>query len=152
MPYLLAFSYCSWGSQGKDTEVICHSLLQWTILCQISPPWPVRLGWPYTAWLNFIELDEAVVCVVRLASCLWLWFHSLCPLMPSLSSYCLIWVSLTLDVVYVFMAAPAKWRCCSSPWKWRSSSRPCSCAVAAAMLLHHHRHCTPAPSLLLVLP
>ena len=22
-----AFSYCSWGSQGKDTEVVCHSLL-----------------------------------------------------------------------------------------------------------------------------
>ena len=25
-----AFSYCSWGSQGKNTEVVCHSLLQWT--------------------------------------------------------------------------------------------------------------------------
>ena len=24
-----AFSYCSWGSQGKDTEVVCHSLLQY---------------------------------------------------------------------------------------------------------------------------
>ena len=24
------FSYCSWGSQGKNTEVVCHSLLQWT--------------------------------------------------------------------------------------------------------------------------
>ncbi|CAI9181396.1 unnamed protein product, partial [Rangifer tarandus platyrhynchus] len=23
-----AFSYCSWGSQGKNTEVVCHSLLQ----------------------------------------------------------------------------------------------------------------------------
>ena len=21
-------SYCSWGSQGKNTEVVCHSLLQ----------------------------------------------------------------------------------------------------------------------------
>ena len=21
---------CSWGSQGKNTEVVCHSLLQWT--------------------------------------------------------------------------------------------------------------------------
>ena len=46
-----AFSYCSWGSQGKNTEVVCHSLLQWTMLCQNSPPWPVHLGWPYTAWL-----------------------------------------------------------------------------------------------------
>ena len=25
-----SFSYCSWGSQGKNTEVVCHSLLQWT--------------------------------------------------------------------------------------------------------------------------
>ena len=30
MSYLFAFSYCSWGSQGKNTEVVCHSLLQCT--------------------------------------------------------------------------------------------------------------------------
>ena len=40
-----AFSCCSWGSQGKNTEVVCHSLLQWTTFCQNSPPWP------YIAWL-----------------------------------------------------------------------------------------------------
>ena len=44
--YHFAFSYCSWGSQGKNTEVACHSLLQWTTLCQTSPPWPARLGLP----------------------------------------------------------------------------------------------------------
>ena len=33
-----AFSYCSWGSQGKNTEVTWHSLLQWTTFCQASPP------------------------------------------------------------------------------------------------------------------
>ena len=49
--YLFAFSYCSWGSQGKNTEIVCHSLLQWTTFCHNSPPWPVRLGWPFTAWL-----------------------------------------------------------------------------------------------------
>ena len=27
--YLFSFSYSSWGSQGKNTEVVCHSLLQW---------------------------------------------------------------------------------------------------------------------------
>ena len=27
---MFAFLYCSWGSQGKNTEVVCHSLLQWT--------------------------------------------------------------------------------------------------------------------------
>ena len=26
---LFSFSYCAWGSQGKNTEVVCHSLLQW---------------------------------------------------------------------------------------------------------------------------
>ena len=38
---------CSRGSQGKNTEVVCHSLLQWTTFCQTSPPWPARLGWPH---------------------------------------------------------------------------------------------------------
>ena len=49
--------------------MVCHSLLQWTTFCQTSPPWPTRLGWPHTAWLSFIELDKAVVCVIRLAGC-----------------------------------------------------------------------------------
>ena len=35
--YLFAFSYCSWGSQGKNTKAVCHSLLQWTTFCQNSP-------------------------------------------------------------------------------------------------------------------
>ena len=60
MPKLL---YYSWSSQGKNTKVVCHSLLQWTTFCQTSPPWPVGLGWPHTAWLSFIELDKAVVLV-----------------------------------------------------------------------------------------
>ena len=52
LSYLFAFSYCSWGCfQEKNTEVVCHCLLQWTTFCQNSPPWPVCLGWPYTAWL-----------------------------------------------------------------------------------------------------
>ena len=48
---LFTFSYCSWDSHGKNNEVVCHSLLQGTTFCQNSPPWPVHLGWPYTAWL-----------------------------------------------------------------------------------------------------
>ena len=71
--YHFAFSYCSWDSQGKSTEVICHSLLQWTTFCQTSPPWLI-LGWPHTAWLSFTEWDKAVVHVIRLACFLWLWF------------------------------------------------------------------------------
>ena len=53
-----AFSSCSWGSQGKNTKVVCHFLLQWTTFCQTSPPWPVHLGWPYMAWLSLTELDK----------------------------------------------------------------------------------------------
>ena len=70
---LFAFSYCSWVSQGRNTEVVCHSLLQWTTFCQNSPPWPVHRGWPYTGMAHsFIELDKAVVHVIRFVSFLWL--------------------------------------------------------------------------------
>ena len=118
-----AFSYCSWGSQGKNTEVVCYSLLQWTTFCQTSPPWPTHLGWPHTAWLSFIELDKAAVRVIRLTSFLWLWFQCVCPLMPSCNTYRLTWVSLTLDVGYLFTAAPTKRSCCSLPWMRGISSR-----------------------------
>ena len=37
-----------------------------------------------------------------------MWFQSVSSLMPSLSAYHLTWVSLTLDVGYLFMATPAK--------------------------------------------
>ena len=39
-----AFSYCSWDSQGKNTEVVSHSLLQWAPFYQNSPGGPVCLG------------------------------------------------------------------------------------------------------------
>ena len=42
----------AWGSRGKNTAVVCHSLLQWTTFGQNSPPWPVCLGWPHMAWLT----------------------------------------------------------------------------------------------------
>ena len=99
-------SYCSWGSQGKNTEVVCYSLLQWTTFCQTSPPWPAHLGWPHRAWLSSIELDKAVVHVIRLTSFLWLWFQCVCPLMSSCNTYHLTRVSLTLDKGYLFTAAP----------------------------------------------
>ena len=135
--YHSAFSYCFWGSQGMNTEVVCHSLLQWTTFCQTSPPWPACLGWPHTTWLSFIALDKAVVRVIRLTSFLWLWFQCVCPLMPSRNTYRLTWVSLTLDVGYLFMANAAKRSHCSLPWMrvsphgrpfwpwtWSSSSQP----------------------------
>ena len=76
------------------------------------------------AWLSFIELDKAVVCVIRLASVVWLWFQSVFSLMPSSNTYCLIWVYLTLDVGYLFTAAPAKHSHCSLPWTRGISSWP----------------------------
>ena len=118
------FSYCSWGSQGKNIEVVCHSLLQWTTFCQISPPWPVHLGWPHMAWLSFIELDKAVVHVIRLASFLWVWFQCVCPLMLSWNTYHLTWVSLTLDVGYLFTSAAAKHSHCLLPSRRGTSSQP----------------------------
>ena len=65
--------------------------------CQTSPPWPAFLGWLHTSWLSFIELDKAVVRVIRLTNFLWLWFVCL-PSDASHNTYHLIWVSLTLDV------------------------------------------------------
>ena len=69
MSYLFAFSYCSWGSQGKIAEVICHSLLQWTMFCQSSstmthPSWMALHGMAH----SFIELHKAVVHVIRFIS------------------------------------------------------------------------------------
>ena len=44
--------------------------------------------------------------------------------MPSRNTYHLTWVSLTLDVGYVFTAAPAKRSHCSLPWTRGISSPP----------------------------
>ena len=122
--YHFAFSYCSWGSQGKDTEVVCHFLLQRTTFCQTSPLWPAHLGWPHMTWLSFTELDKAVVRVIRLTSFLSLWFQCVFRLMPSHNTYRLTWVSLTLDVGYLFTAAPAKCSRCFLPWMRNISSWP----------------------------
>ena len=43
-----AFSYCSWGSQGKNTEVACHSLLQWTTFCMYTYVYPFVYVYVYT--------------------------------------------------------------------------------------------------------
>ena len=80
--WLSSWTELTLGSQGKNTEVVCPSLLQKTTFCQNSPPYPVHLGWPYTAWL-IISLNQT-----RLLSLWSVWlvfcdcgFHSVCPLM-----------------------------------------------------------------------
>ena len=75
-------------------------------------------------WLCFIDSDKAVVHVIRLASCLLLYFQSVCPLISSLSAYCLTWASLTLDVGHLFTAAPARHSLCSLSLKQGSSPQP----------------------------
>ena len=58
--YLFAFSYCSWGSPGKNTGVGCHFLLPWTTFCQISSLRCLHLGWP--AWAHgFIKLHRPLL-------------------------------------------------------------------------------------------
>ena len=75
------FSYYSWGSQGKNTEVVCHSLLQWNhILSKLStmtqPSWVALHGMAH----SFIELDKAVIHVTSLLVICDCGFHSVCPL------------------------------------------------------------------------
>ena len=96
-------------------RVVCHSLLCEPHFCHNSPPWPVRLGWPYTAWLSFTELDKAVINAIRLASFLWLWYQSVCLLMPSVSTYCLTGVSPILDMGYLLTASAPDIGCGVSP-------------------------------------
>ena len=59
--YLFAFSYCSWHSRGKNTGVVCHSLLQWTMFCQNSPPWPISLCSLSHDVHSFIKLRKAMI-------------------------------------------------------------------------------------------
>ena len=57
--------------------VVKARILKWFAFPFSSGPHSVRplhndlcFGWPHMAWLSFIELDKAVVPVIRLASCL----------------------------------------------------------------------------------
>ena len=55
--------------------------------------------------------------------------------MPYLSVYCLTCVSLTLDVGYLFMAAPAKLSHCSLPQTWGGSKEQGSFNFIAAITI-----------------
>ena len=69
MSYLFAFSSCSWGSQGKNTEVVLpfpspvdHILLDISTTTRQS--WVALHGMAH----RYIELDKAVVHVISLIS------------------------------------------------------------------------------------
>ena len=87
--------------------VLKARILKWFAIPFSSGPHFVRplhhdpsvLGGPIHAWLSFFELDKTVVHVIRLASFLWLWFHSLsvlwCPLSAPtvLLGFLLLWMA-----------------------------------------------------------
>ena len=86
----------SWGSQSKNTEVICYFLLQWTTFCQNSPPWPVHLDCPYIAWLMKVKESEVA------QSCPTLWDPMNCSLSGSslhgiLQARILEWVAISFS-------------------------------------------------------
>ena len=73
MSYLFAFSYCSWGSQGKNIEVD-HVLSELSTM--IRPSWVALQGMAH----SFIELDKAAFHVISLIVFCDCGFHSVCPL------------------------------------------------------------------------
>ena len=119
--YHFAFSYCS---------VLKARILKWFAIPFFSGPHYVRslhhdlpiLGGPTGMALFHWVRQGCGPSVIRLTSFLWVWFQYICPLMSSCNTYRLTWVSLTLDVGYLFMAAPAKRSCCSLPWTRGTSS------------------------------
>ena len=73
-------------------------LLEWTTFCHTSPPWPVRLGWPHMAWPSIIELEKAVVHVIR-----WL---VICDCGFSLPA---LWCPLSGPTVFLGFLLPCTW-------------------------------------------
>ena len=59
-----SFSYCSWGSQGKNTEVVCHSLLHGPHFIRTLHQDLSVLGLDH----SLTELHKAVIPVVILVS------------------------------------------------------------------------------------
>ena len=100
-----------------NTEVICHSLLQWTTFCQTTPPWPVHLGQPHTAWLSFIELDKGWS--------MWSDWLVVCDCGFSLSA---LWCPLSAPTVLLGFLLP---------WTWGLSSQLFQQSAATAPDLGH---------------
>ena len=95
--------------------MVCHALLPWTTFCHTSPSWPVRLGWPHTAGINFIELDTTVV--------LWSDWLAVCDCGFSLSA---LWCPLSAPTILLGFLLP---------WTWGLSSQLLQQSAAAAPYL-----------------
>ena len=136
VPYNFAFSYCSCGSQGKNTEVACHSLLQGTTFCQTSPPWPACFGWTHehtlVSWLDWLVFCDYGFSVFAL------W----CPLATPtlLFGFLLPWTWGISSRLLQQSAAAAPYlgrgvsphHCPFWPWTWNTSSRPSWAHAATA--------------------
>ena len=141
--YHIAFSYCSWGSQGKNTEVLAIPFSSGPLSVRpLHHDLPV-LGSPQ-AWLGFIDLDKALVLV-------WLDWLVFCEYGFSVPA---LWCPLATPTILLGFLLPWVWGISSwllqqstpaapylgrwvSPYRhrswpstWDSSSRP-SCACAA---------------------
>ena len=57
---LMGFSRQEYWSGLPFPSPVDHRM--WSTFCQTSPPWPVHLEWPHTAWLSFTELDKLWSC------------------------------------------------------------------------------------------
>ena len=107
-------------------EVVCHSLLQQTIFCQISPPWPAQLWLPH--WHGcFIELDKAVVLV-------WLDWLVFCEYGFSVFALCCPLATPTILLGFLL------------PWAWGISSGLLQQSAAIAPYLGQgvSPHCRPS--------
>ena len=114
----MGFSRQEYWSGLLFPSPVDHILLDLSTITRLS--WVAPLG---MAWFHWVR-QGCGPSVIRLTSFLWVWFQCVCPLMPSCNTYRLTWVSLTLDVGYLFMAAPAKHSHCSLPWTRGISSPP----------------------------
>ena len=93
----LWFSRQEYWSGLSFLSPVDHISSDLSIMTHLS--WVALHGMAY----SFIELDKAVVPVIRLASCLWLWFQSVC-----------LWCPLTTPTILLGFLLP---------WMWVISSR-----------------------------
>ena len=129
--YHFDFSYFSWGSQGKNTEVVCHSLLQWTTFCQTSPPWPAHLGLPrqHACPCSRPSPQETLNTVLS-QSLWWLW------VLVYISYVWALWASLTgiwFDFKCYFAHPTSLLGLLLCPWMWGISSKSLQRHTAAAL-------------------
>ena len=78
--YHFAFSYCSWGFQGTNTEVVWHSFLQWTTFCQTLHMDITRWSIPKSDWLYSLQTKmKKLYTISKNKTGSWLWLRTWTP-------------------------------------------------------------------------